>query len=93
VAESSKAQRRMARERVAEYHESCLADLLTNVTVALDSYRDGAMNVAYADRAIHQYHRASQELWKFCFSISDVEFIAATIDAQPGCTARHGDRS
>jgi hypothetical protein len=81
VVESSKEQRRRARERVAEYHEAGVAELLTYVAAAIDSYRSGGLNVTETNAAIHQYHRATQELWKFCFSISDVEFVAQTINA------------
>jgi hypothetical protein len=71
----------LASERVAEYHEACVADLLTHVAAALDSYRGGGLSVAETDAAIHRYHRATQELWRFCFSVSDVEFVAEAIDA------------
>jgi hypothetical protein len=71
----------MARQGVAEYHEARVADLLTHVAAAIDSYRSGELNVTETDTAIHQYHRATQELWKFCFSSSDVEIVAQTIDA------------
>jgi hypothetical protein len=34
------------------------------------------------DRIVHQYHRAAQELWKFCWSGSgsETELIASVID-------------
>ena len=77
-------ERREARELVAQYHQSCVADLLTHVATAMDRYRDGTLTVADTDAAIHQYHRAAQEVvWKFCFSLGDVEFVAASITGLP----------
>jgi hypothetical protein len=73
--------RRAARERVAAYHEACLAELLDRLISALDSYRAGTIDVEHADQSIHRYHRATRELWKFCFASGvDVEMIARLID-------------
>ena len=79
----SKAGRSAARQRVAGYHEECLAGLLTHVSAALDGHRAGKLTVAEADTAIHQYHRAAQELWKFCNTVGSAELVARTIDAMP----------
>lgn len=80
VGYAGKQQRRDARERLAAYHEAQVAELLAHVATAIDKYRNGQLDVANADVAIHQYHRAAQELWKFCFSTGDVEFVSSTID-------------
>lgn len=80
MTEAGKQPRRDARERVAAYHEAQVTDLLAHVATAIDNYRTGQLDVANTDAAIHQYHRATQELWKFCFSTGDVEFVTATID-------------
>lgn len=63
----TKAERRAARDRVAAYHEACLTDLLAHVTQAADEFRAGHIDAYHVDDLIHQYHRASQELWKFCW--------------------------
>ncbi|MFN2562004.1 MAG: hypothetical protein ABR571_12000 [Jatrophihabitans sp.] len=78
---TGKAQRRAARDRVAAYHEACVTALLDHLLATLDSYRAGSMNIHDADRAIHQYHRATGELWKFCFAPGvDVGIITTLID-------------
>jgi hypothetical protein len=78
---AGRAERRAARERVAAYHESCLAELLDRLVPVLDSYRAGTTDVDQADQMIHQYHRATRELWKFCFAPGvDVEIIARIVD-------------
>ena len=77
-----KAERRAARELVAAYHETQLTELFEHVLSAVDRYRAGEIDVYDIDEAVHHYHRAAQELWKFCWSSgsgSHVEFIAHTI--------------
>jgi hypothetical protein len=64
----TKAERRAARERVGAYHEAELVRLLDHVSAAVDQYRAGEIDANALDETIHQYHRAAQELWKFCFS-------------------------
>ena len=49
-------------------HEARLADLLEHVAEELDRYRAGEVDAFAVDETIHQYHRAAQELWKFCSS-------------------------
>jgi hypothetical protein len=73
---------RNAQERVAAYYESCLHELIEHVGIALDRYRtDG--DAEQMDSALHQYHRATRELWKFC-SVggggSRLEQVARLID-------------
>ena len=65
------------------YHQTALAELLTNVVAAVDRYRAGQVDACTLDETIHRYHRAAGELWKFCFSGgggSHAEFIAAVLD-------------
>lgn len=79
----TKAERRAARERVSAYHQAQLAGLLGHVAAAIDRYRAGEIGARDADEAIHHYHRAAGELWKFCFSRSGGshdEFIAGILD-------------
>ena len=79
----TKAERQAARERVAAYHQAQLAELLANVVAAVDRYRVGAIDACTLDEAIHHYHRAAGELWKFCFSgggSSHAEFIVGVLD-------------
>lgn len=79
----SKAERRAARERVARYHEESLASLISHVSTDLDRYRAGEIDAYEVDETIHHYHRATQELWKFCWGNSGGEhmlMIARIID-------------
>jgi len=80
---STKAERRAARERVSAYHQSQLAELLSHVGAALDRYRAGEIDAYAVDETIHHYHRAAEELWKFCFSRgrgTHAELIAGVLD-------------
>lgn len=82
---NAKAGRRAAREQVAGYHEACLRELIDHVARAVDRYRAGQIDAYAVDEAIHHYHRAARELWKFCWSSGagvDVEFIAHLIREQ-----------
>jgi nucleoid-associated protein YejK len=87
-----KAERRAARETVAAYHEAQLAALAERILAAGDRYRAGEIDVHTLDEEIHQYHRAAQELWKFCWSGSgmDIEFAASLIE-RPGADQRPVD--
>jgi hypothetical protein len=53
---------------VAAYHEARLAELIAHVAADLDRYRAGDVDAYTVDETIHHYHRADQELWKFCWS-------------------------
>jgi hypothetical protein len=64
----TKAERRAARALVAAYHEASLAELIEHVAADLDRYRAGHVDAYTIDETIHHYHRAAQELWKFCWS-------------------------
>ena len=49
----------------------------------IDRYRAGEIDAYAADEAIHLYHRAAAELWKFCFARgggAHAEFIADLLD-------------
>lgn len=63
---ADKPERQAARDRVAAYHEASLVELVQHVCAAVDEFQAGSLDVAGLDKVIHQYHRASQELWKFC---------------------------
>lgn len=83
LAMGSKAERRAAREQVAAYHETELAELIEHVATAVDRLRAGEIGVHDVDELIHQYHRAARELWKFCWSNgggAHVEIVAYTLD-------------
>ena len=78
----SKTERKAARALVAAYHEARLADLIQHVAEELDRYRDGEVDADTVDETIHQYHRAAQELWKFCWSGgvgANIEIVARTL--------------
>lgn len=78
-----KEKRRVARALVPTYHEAELAGLVEHVAEAIESYRAGELDVHDVDEVIHRYHKATQELWKFCFrggSGSYAEAIAATLE-------------
>lgn len=67
---------------MAAYHEAQLTELFEHVLTAVDRYRVNEIDVYAMDETIHHYHRAAQELWKFCWSVgggSHVELVAHTI--------------
>ena len=80
----TKAERRQARERVAAYHEACLGQLVAHVANVLDRYRAGELDAHAVDETIHHYHRATGQLWKFCWASGSthLELIARLIDEQ-----------
>lgn len=88
----SKEKRRVARVLVVTYHEAELAGLVEHVAEALERYRAGELEVHDVDEVIHHYHKATQELWKFCFgggSGAYAESVAATLEH----LIAEGDRS
>ena len=79
----TKTERRAARALVAAYHEARLADLITHVAEDLDRYRTGEVDAYAVNETIHHYHRAAQELWKFCWSGgvgANIEIVASTLE-------------
>jgi hypothetical protein len=83
AAVGSKSERQAARALVAAYHEARLADLIEHVAEQLDRYRAGEVDAYAVDQTIHQYHRAAQELWKFCWSGgvgANIEIVARTLE-------------
>ena len=87
----SKHQRRVARTLVATYQEGELAGLVEHVAEAIERYRAGEVDVHEVDEVIHQYTKATRELWKFCFrggSGAYAESVAATLERM----AAEGDR-
>ncbi|MEV2226527.1 hypothetical protein AB0E01_42750 [Nocardia vinacea] len=77
----TKADRRVARERVAGYHEARLGELIEQVGRAVDRVRAGELDVFEVDEVIHWYHRAAQRLWVFCGqSGAQVESVADLIE-------------
>lgn len=79
----TKAERRAAREHVTAYHEARLGELIEYITAAVDRYRAGEIDAYDVDEAIHHYHRAARELWKFCWSGgggTHTEIIAHVLD-------------
>lgn len=79
---SRKAKRRLAREVVAEYHETQLAKLVARVAEASDRFRDGELNAFDVDHVLFQYSRAAKELWKFC-NTGHVELTALQVREAP----------
>ena len=75
---ADKPERRATRDTVAAFHEASLTDLARHVCDAVDQLQGGTLDVAGLDQVIHQYHRASQELWKFC-TLDDAEFTSDLI--------------
>jgi len=67
-AAGTKAERRAARAHATGYHEARLGELIEYITAAVDGYRAGEIDAYDVDEAIHHYHRAARELWKFCWS-------------------------
>ena len=82
VAVGSKTERQAARALVAAYHKARMADLIEHVAEELDRYRGGEVDAYAVDETIHLYHRAAQELWKFCWSGgvgANIEIVATTL--------------
>jgi hypothetical protein len=80
---SNKAERQVARALVAAYHEARLAELIQHVADELVRYHAGDVDAYAVDETMHQYHRASQELWKFCWSGgggANIEIVARTLE-------------
>jgi len=80
---SPKERRRVARGLVAAYHDAELAGLVEHVADAIERYRAGELDVHDVDEVIHRYHKATQQLWKFCFgggSGAHAETVAATLE-------------
>jgi hypothetical protein len=80
---SSKQSRRVALAVVATYHEAELAGLIEHVAEAIERYRAGEIDVHDVDEVIHRYHKATQELWKFCFGGGSgryAESVAASLE-------------
>jgi hypothetical protein len=83
VQEPTKDERRAARERVSDYYETELAELVEHVEKAIAGYREGKIDVHEVDETIHRYSKAARELWKFCWvrgSGSHVVSVAATLE-------------
>jgi hypothetical protein len=56
---------------------------MEHVAEELDRYRTGEVDAYTVDETIHQYHRAAQELWKFCWSGgagANTEIVARTLE-------------
>ena len=79
---SPKSERRAARDAVAAYHEVCLAELITHVGQAVDSFRAREIDAFAVDQALYQYSRSTKELWKFC-NLTPVEIAAQAVLDQP----------
>lgn len=79
---SSKAERRVAREKVGAYHEEQLDRLVEKVAGAIDRHRAGELDAFDVDAVMFQYSRAAKELWKFC-NLTDVEIAARVIADHP----------
>ena len=85
VGVGTKRERQTARERVAAYHEGCLAGLVDRVGAVIDQYRAGQVEVYVVDETIHQCHGAAGELWKFCWALGGrehLELVANLIEDQ-----------
>jgi hypothetical protein len=81
--QGSKEARRVAQALVATYHEAELAGLVEHVAEAIERYRAAELDVHDVDEVIRRHHKATQELWKFCFrggSGAYAETVAATLE-------------
>jgi hypothetical protein len=63
-----KAERRVARELIAAYHQAQLRALLERVRAGFAQLDTGEINEFDLDDLIHHYKRSAAELWKFCGS-------------------------
>ena len=67
-ARASKAERRVAREFIAAYHQEQLRALLEHVREGFAQLDAGEIDEFELDDLIHSYKRSATELWKFCGS-------------------------
>lgn len=85
MAQSDKAARRAARERVSSYYDSELAILVGHVDDALARYRAGQIDVHDVDAVMHQYAKAARKLWSFCWARPGAaEFTAHLLEMDDG---------
>jgi len=61
-----KARRRAAAERLGNYHECELRQLLEHVRDGFAQLDAGEIDAFELDDLIHRYKRSARELWKFC---------------------------
>jgi hypothetical protein len=81
--DATKAERRVARERVSAYYEAELVKLVEHVENAIRRYRAGEIDARDVDGVIHRYSKATRELWKFCWSGgagSHMVFVARALE-------------
>lgn len=79
---TAKSERQAAREAVAAYQETELAQLVEQVGSAVDRFRRGELDAFDVDHILFQYSRAAKELWKFC-NLGDPELAAGLIRDHP----------
>lgn len=63
-----RAERRAARELVADYHREQLRGLLERVREGFADLDAGRLDEFELDELIHRYKRAAADLWSFCGS-------------------------
>jgi hypothetical protein len=83
-APATKSKRRPDRTLVGDYHREKLTALLEHVRGGFAAYDAGQIDAFELDEIIHQYNRATIELWKFCVgggSGSYVVLAARTIQS------------
>ena len=76
-------QRRGCRGRTTGCGRGWRRELIEYIAAAIDGYRAGEIDAYTVDEAIHHYHRAARELWKFCWSGgggTHTEIIADVLD-------------
>ncbi len=81
---ATKSKRRANRALVGDYHREKLGELLEHVRSGFVAYDARQIDAFELDAIIHQYKRATTELWKFCAgggSGSYVELAARTIQS------------
>lgn len=66
--QDTKADRRLARTPVADYHQVQLRSLLAHVREGFARLDAGEIDEFALDELIHHYKRSAAELWKFCGS-------------------------
>ena len=74
-----KATRRAAAERLGNYHERELRQLLERVRDGFAQLDAGEIDAFELDELIHRYKRSARELWKFC-TLSRPEGAARAIE-------------
>ena len=88
-----KSKRRADRALVGDYHREKLGELLEHVRAGFAAYDAGQIDAFELDGIIHQYKRATIELWKFCVGLGSGSGVEMAAHAIQSARAEGADRN